>query len=81
MNRVEMLKRAVETNVQRVSVPWSEYSRDRELRELWHKILSSEEWMAKLPSETWPGHKLQEILWKINKIEGWEEELVRLWKS
>jgi hypothetical protein len=63
------------------AVPWSEYSRDRELKEVWHKILSSQEWEAKLPSETWRGYKLQEILWKIEMKEGWEERLIELWKE
>jgi len=67
-----------------IAVPWSEYERDRELKELWHKILSNPEILSKLPSETWPGHKLQEILWsgKINeKDPDWEEELVREWRD
>jgi hypothetical protein len=67
----------------RKAVPWSEYERDRELRALWHKILSSE-LVEKLESETWSGFKLQDILWsgKINvKEPGWEEELVKLWKE
>jgi len=67
-----------------IAVPWSEYERDREMRALWHSILSSKEWEEKLPSEEWPGHKLQEILWsgKINENEpDWEEKLVSLWKE
>jgi hypothetical protein len=67
-----------------VGVAWSEYSRDREMRELWNKILSSPEILEKLPSDTWHGHKLQNILWsgKINENEeDWEEKLVRLWKE
>ena len=67
-----------------VAVPWSEYSRDREMRELWHRILDNKELLKKLPSESWHGHKLQEILWSgkidTNKPD-WEEELVLLWKN
>jgi hypothetical protein len=67
-----------------VAVPWSEYERDREMKEVWHKILSSKEWEEKLPSDTWRGFKLQEILWsgKIDqKNEDWEEKLIELWKE
>ena len=67
-----------------IAVPWSEYDRDREMKEVWHNILSSPKFLEKLPSDTWPGYKLQEILWsgKIDiKKEGWEEELVKLWNS
>lgn len=67
-----------------VAVPWSEYDRDREIKEVWHKILSSPQLLEKLPSNTWHGWKLQEILWsgKINVTEpGWEEKLVELWKE
>ena len=72
-----------ETGMPIIAVPWSEYERDRELREVWHSILSSKEWEEKLPSEEWPGFKLQEILWsgKIEIKEGWEEKLVELWKE
>jgi hypothetical protein len=67
-----------------IAVPWSEYDRDREIKEVWHKILSSPQLLKKLPSNTWHGWKLQEILWsgKINVTEdGWEEKLVTLWKE
>ena len=66
-----------------VAVPWSEYERDGELRALWHKILSNPILLSKLPSNTWHGWKLQEILWsgKINEKDGWEEELLNLWKE
>ena len=67
-----------------IAMPWSEYERDDELRVLWHNILSNSELLAKLPSNTWQGWKLQEILWsgKINEKEpGWEEKLVDLWKE
>jgi len=67
-----------------VAVPWSEYSRDEELRAWWHKILSSPEMLEKLPSKTWHGWKLQEILWsgKIDiKDAKWDEKLVNLWKE
>ena len=65
-------------------VPESEYKRDGELRELWHKILSNPKMLKKLPSKTWQGWKLQDILWsgKINEKEkDWEEKLVRMWKE
>jgi len=71
-------------NMPIVAVPWSEYERDRELRALWHKILSTPEMLAKLPSNTWQGWKLQDILWsgKINEKEpDWEDTLVRLWNK
>jgi hypothetical protein len=48
-----------------VGVPMLEYARDGELRDLWHEILSSKEWEEKLPSDTWRGFKLEELLWKI----------------
>jgi len=67
-----------------IAVPLSEYERDGELRALWHKILSNPILLSKLPSNTWHGWKLQEILWsgKINeKTVGWEEHLVKLWKE
>ena len=67
-----------------VAVPWSEYDRDREMKEVWHSILSTPEMLEKLPSNTWHGWKLQEILWsgKINITEnGWKEKLVELWKE
>ena len=67
-----------------VAVPEKEYERDGELRELWHNILSNSELLKKLPSNTWQGWKLQDILWsgKINEKEsGWEEKLVLLWKE
>jgi hypothetical protein len=51
---------------------------------LWHNILSNPDLLEKLPSNTWQGWKLQEILWsgKINEKEpGWEETLVQLWKE
>jgi hypothetical protein len=67
-----------------VAVPWSEYERDREIKAVWHKILSTPEMLEKLPSDEWRGYKLQEILWsgKINVTEdGWEEKLVKLWKE
>jgi len=62
---------------------WSEYARDREMREVWHRILDNKELLTKLPSETWPGFKLQDILWsgKIEIKEGWEEKLIELWKE
>jgi hypothetical protein len=66
------------------SVPMSEYDRDAELRELWHNILSKRDLLEKLPSNTWQGWKLQDILCsgKINEKEpGWEETLVNLWKE
>jgi len=49
--------------------------------EVWHKILSSKEWEEKLPSETWRGFKLEDILWKIEMKEGWEKTLIELWKD
>jgi hypothetical protein len=67
-----------------IAVPWSEYSCDQELRALWHNILSNPTLLSKLPTNTWHGFKLQEILWsgKINEKEkDWEETLVRLWKE
>jgi hypothetical protein len=66
-----------------IAVPWSEYSLDSEMREWWHKILSTPDLLEKLPSDTWHGFKLQEILWsgKIKQQEGWEEILIRLWKE
>ena len=67
-----------------VAVPWSEYERDRGIKEVWHSILSNPQMLEKLPSETWHGYKLQEILWsgKINiKEDGWEEKLIKLWKE
>ena len=60
----------------------STYDRDSELRVLWHKILSNRNLLERLPSNTWQGWKLQEILWsgKINEKEyNWEEKLVRQW--
>ncbi len=68
----------------RIGVPWSEYAKDREMKEVWHKILTTKDWEEKLPSDTWRGYKLQEILWsgKINVNEtGWEETLKTLWKE
>lgn len=65
-----------------IAVPVSTYDRDSELRVLWHKILSKPELLERLPSKTWQGWKLQEILWsgKINEKElNWEEKLVREW--
>ena len=67
-----------------VAVPWSEYERDREMKEVWHNILSSPKLLKKLPSNTWHGWKLQEILWsgKIDpKKPDWEEKLIELWKE
>ena len=67
-----------------IAVPWSEYDRDREMKEVWHSILSNPTLLKKLPSKTWQGWKLQEILWsgKINVEEkGWEKKLVKLWKE
>jgi hypothetical protein len=66
-----------------IAIPCSEYSRDRELRVWWHKILDNKELIERLPSKEWQGHKLQEILWsgKIKIEEGWEDSLVRLWKE
>ena len=67
-----------------IAIPWSEYDRDNELRVLWHNILSNSQLMKKLPSNTWQGWKLQDILWsgKINEKEtGWEEVLIKLWKE
>jgi len=66
-----------------IALSLSSYNRDKEMRALWHEILSNEELLSKLPSDIWHGHKLQEILWsgKINeKKPGWEDTLVRLWK-
>lgn len=66
-----------------IAVPLSEYNRDGELRLLWHKILSTPKILEKLPSNTWHGWKLQDILWsgKINEKEsGWEETLIKEWK-
>lgn len=66
------------------AVPLSEYEREAELRALWYNILSNSELLKKLPSNTWQGWKLQDILWsgKINeKDPGWEEKLVRVWKD
>jgi len=67
-----------------VAVPWSEYERDREMKEIWHNILSSPKMLEKLPSDTWHGFKLQDILWSgkidVNKAD-WEEKLVELWKE
>jgi len=83
IDRVEKLKHAIETSVMRKAVPWSEYERDRELREWWHKILDNKELIEMLPSKEWRGYKLQEILWsgKIKEEEGWEEDLMRMWKE
>ena len=66
-----------------VGIPYTEYDRDRELRGWWHRILDNKELLEKLPSEYWQGLKLQEILWsgKIKEEEGWEENLVKLWKK
>lgn len=67
-----------------IAVPLSEYERDDELRAVWHNILSNSALLSKLPSNTWHGWKLQEILWsgKINeKKPGWEKILVQLWKE
>ena len=64
-----------------IGVAWSTYTRDGKLREMWHKILSSKEWEEKLPSETWRGFKLEELLWKIEMKEGWEKVLRELWKD
>ena len=67
-----------------VAVPWSEYERDREMKDVWHSILSSPKLLEKLPSNTWHGWKLQEILWsgKIDpKHPDWEAKLVQLWKK
>jgi hypothetical protein len=54
------------------------------MKEVWHKILSCPRWEEKLPSDTWRGFKLQEILWsgKIDpKNADWEEKLIELWKD
>lgn len=66
-----------------IAVPESEYARDGELRALWHKILSTPDLLAKLPSNTWQGWKLQDILWsgKIDPKTNWEETLINLWKE
>jgi len=67
-----------------ISVPERDYDRDAELRVLWHNILSNSQLLKKLPSNTWQGWKLQDILWsgKINEKEpGWEETLVNEWKK
>ena len=64
-----------------VGIPESEYKRDGELRGIWHEILSSKEWEEKLPSSTWRGFKLEELLWKIEMKEGWEKVLIELWKE
>ena len=67
-----------------VAVPWSEYERDREIKAVWHKILSTPEMLEKLQSDEWRGYKLQEILWsgKINEKEkDWEEKLIFNWKE
>jgi len=64
-----------------IGIPISEYKRDGELREMWHKILSSKEWEENLPSETLRGFKLEELLWKIEMKEGWEKVLIELWKE
>ena len=64
-----------------VGIPITEYGRDMELREVWHEILSSKEWEEKLPSETWRGFKLEDLLWKIEMKEGWEKVLIELWKE
>jgi hypothetical protein len=67
-----------------IAVACSEYDRDAELRVLWHNILSTPTLLEKLPSNTWQGWKLQDILWsgKINEREpGWEEKLINLWKE
>ena len=67
-----------------VAVPWSEYERDREMKEVWNNILSSPKLLEKLPSDTWHGWKLQDILWS-GKIDitkpDWEESLVTIWKN
>jgi hypothetical protein len=72
------------SSILQISVPWTEYERDRKLREVWHNILSSPEMLEKLPSETWHGLKLQEILWS-GKIDitkpDWEATLLKLWKE
>ena len=67
-----------------VAVPWSEYERDREMKEVWHNILSRPDLLEKLPSNTWHGWKLQDLLWsgKIDtKRPDWEATLVQLWKK
>ena len=67
-----------------IAVPWSEHESDREMKEVWHTILSRPELLEKLPSDTWHGWKLQEILWsgKIDlKKPDWEDTLVQLWKE
>ena len=67
-----------------VAVPWSEYERDREMRARWHKMLSTPDLLAKLPSDTWHGRKLRTVLWggKINEKEkGWEDRLMAPWKN
>jgi len=67
-----------------IAVPWSEYEKDREIKEVWHNILSSPELLEKLPSDTWHGWKLQEILWSgkidIDKPD-WQDKLIDLWKE
>jgi hypothetical protein len=54
------------------------------MKEIWHNILSSPKILEKLPSDTWHGFKLQDILWSgkidVNKPD-WEEKLVELWKE
>lgn len=67
-----------------IALSLSSYNRDKEMRAVWHSILSSPKILDRLPSETWHGHKLQDILWsgKIDiKKPDWEETLVRLWKE
>ncbi len=65
-----------------VGMPVSCYANDREMRTIWHKILSSKEWEERLPSEEWRGYKLQDILWsgKVTSKD-WEEKLIELWKE
>jgi hypothetical protein len=67
-----------------IAVPWSEYEKDRDIKEVWHNILSSPELLEKLPSDTWHGWKLQEILWSgkidIHKPD-WQDNLIDLWKE
>jgi hypothetical protein len=76
------MKDKVIKKMSQIAVPWSEYERDREMKEIWHKILSSPKLLEKLPSETWHGFKLQEILWsgKIDpKNVDWESKLIEIW--
>jgi len=64
-----------------IAVPWSEYSRDKEMRARWNRILDNKELLEKLPSDTWHGHKLQTILWSGKIKEDDEDKLITLWKE